>query len=52
MIYVVGSKTLAVRKGAPDLYSLVAGVLDERVKGMLGPGYRPLAPTFKPLRAR
>jgi hypothetical protein len=50
LIYVVGPKCLAVRKGAPNLYTFVEQCLDERVRGMLGPGYNPLNATFRPLK--
>ncbi|HEU4324807.1 MAG TPA: SMI1/KNR4 family protein [Roseiflexaceae bacterium] len=49
MIYVVGSKFLSVRRGAPNLFELIAGCLDERVKGILGIGYQPLPANFRPV---
>lgn len=50
MIYVVAPKTLAVRRGASDLYTFVEQCLDERVRAMLGSGYAPLKPTFRPMQ--
>lgn len=49
-IYTIGSKLLAVRRAAPDLFSLVEMCLDERVRGILGSGYTPLPPTFHPYK--
>jgi len=49
-IYAVGSKLLAIRRAADNLYDFVAGCLDDRVKTMLGSGYKPLPATFKPLK--
>jgi hypothetical protein len=49
-IYVIGAKTLDVRRAAPDLSTFVEQCLDARVKSMIGPGYEPLPPTFKPLK--
>jgi hypothetical protein len=50
MIYAVAPKCLAVRKAAPDLYTFVEKCLDARVKEMLGRGYEPLLPLFRPLK--
>ncbi len=50
MIFVIGSKYLAVRRGAPDLYAFVESCLDGRVKGMLGSGYEPLPARFRPMK--
>lgn len=47
-IYVLGSKLLAVRRAAKDLYEFVEECLDSRVKGMLGSGYSPLPAVFEP----
>jgi len=49
-IYAIGSKLLAVRRAGDTLYDFVAQCLDDRVKGMLGSGYKPLPATFKPLK--
>lgn len=46
-IYAIGSKCLAVRDGGADLYQFVASCLDERVKKVLGSGYKPLAAKFR-----
>jgi len=49
-IYAIGSKLLAVRRAADNLYDFIGRCLDDRVKAMLGPGYKPLPATFKPLK--
>jgi hypothetical protein len=51
MIYVIGSKFLAVRRATPDLYSFIEHCLDERVRKMLGSGYAPLPARFRPMKA-
>jgi hypothetical protein len=48
-IYVIGAKTLDVRRAAPNLANFVDRCLDSRVKAMIGSGYQPLPPTFKPI---
>lgn len=50
VIYAVAPKCLAVRKAAPDLYTFLEKCLDVRVKEMLGRGYEPLLPFFRPLK--
>jgi hypothetical protein len=49
-IHVVGSKLLGITRAADNLYDFVARCLDDRVKSMLGAGYKPLPPTFKPIK--
>ncbi|HYF63574.1 MAG TPA: hypothetical protein VD886_12220 [Herpetosiphonaceae bacterium] len=51
-IYVIGSKCLAVTRAAATLAELVAGCVDSRVRRILGPGYAPLPPTFRPAKFR
>lgn len=46
-IYVIGPKLLAVYRAADNLYEFVAKLLDQRVKSVLGPGYKPLPATFE-----
>ncbi|WP_437624601.1 SMI1/KNR4 family protein [Sorangium sp. So ce1151] len=41
MIYAIGSKMLAVRRAGRNLYELLHGITDARVKQILGPGYDP-----------
>lgn len=48
-IYVVGSKYLSVTRAADSLYDFVSQCFDHRVKTILGSGYSPLPPTFRPL---
>lgn len=49
-IYAIGSKFLAVNRAAPDLFSFVERCQDDRVKSILGPGYKPLPSRFQPMR--
>jgi hypothetical protein len=46
-IYSIG-RMLSVTKAAPDVFTLLDACTDERVKRVLGPGYKPLAPVFEP----
>lgn len=48
-VYAIGSKMLSVTRAAPNLYELLHGVTDARVKHILGPGYQPQQPVFTPL---
>ncbi len=47
-IYAIGSKLLAIRRAARTLYDFTEKCLNDSVRSMLGSGYKPLAPTFRP----
>lgn len=51
-LYAIGSKCLAIRKAGENLYSLIEQIQDKRVKKILGEGYEPLEPNFRPLKPK
>ena len=49
-IYAIGSKCLAIRKGGSDLFAFTRMCIDERVRPVLGSGYKSLPAVFRPLK--
>jgi hypothetical protein len=48
-IYKIGSRAYGVRKAGRSLYEFIESCLDKRIQKIMGPGYSPLPPKFKPL---
>lgn len=48
-IYKIGSRAYSVRQVGRSLHEFIECCLNERIQQIMGPGYSPLEPTFKPL---